>query len=140
MKRTQKGNVIIIVVCLVVALMIGLSYLLKSTTTRIYSTKKLGNTLLARELANTLASLSIKYLKQQLKETDSKIAKNLSLPLDKITTSVGDDLIPIIKDFKNIKDNINILDLITSKSGLKDLKIEKLYWKRFKQQIYFVRF
>ena len=64
--QNKKGNIIIIVVCIVLALMITLVYLLKNTTSRIYTTKKIGMTLYARELANTLARLSIQYLNQQL--------------------------------------------------------------------------
>ena len=131
MLEQKKGNVIIVVICLVVALMIALVYLLKSTTTRMYTTKKLGSTLYARELANTLAQLSIQHLKQELKNKNSKIVKTLSKPIDNFQDSPNEDLLSDLNKITT-SDSNNIIELLSSKSGLNNLKIEKLYWKVFK--------
>ena len=51
----KKGSVILVVVILFVVLMILLTTFYKSTTSRVHTTKKIGDTILARELANSLA-------------------------------------------------------------------------------------
>ena len=129
MLKPKKGNVVFVIICLAVALMIVLGFVLKSTTSRIYSTKKIGNTLYARELANSLASLSVKYLKQQLLDDGSEIVNMLSLPLKDFKDSGEKNLLPDIESITKSDNESKILDLIIAKSNLKDLKIEKLYWK-----------
>ncbi|MBR4329903.1 MAG: hypothetical protein IKP71_08605, partial [Candidatus Riflebacteria bacterium] len=80
----KKGSVILVVVCILVALMILLASFFKSTTSRVHTTKKLGDTMLARELANSLAILSNHYLRKvELNKKDSELYKLLSRPIDK---------------------------------------------------------
>ncbi len=132
MLKNKKGNIIIVVVCVVLGLMGSLGYLLKNTTSRVFTTKKLSSTSYAREFANTLAKLSVQYLNQRLIDKNDEIAEILSLPLKEFKDSEEKNLLPKIKSLTELNDSKNILDLIAAKSSLRNLKIEKLYWQVFK--------
>ena len=81
----KKGSVIVVVVCLFVALLILFASFLKSSTSRVYTTKKLGDTMHAREFAQSLALLSFKYLKNiEIKDNGSSLRTVLSLPVKKL--------------------------------------------------------
>ena len=83
LKRCHKdGSVLLVVIGVFVVLMVILASFLKSATSRTHSTKKLGDTMLARELANSLAVASFHYIKNvELKKDDSELRAVLSLPL-----------------------------------------------------------
>lgn len=122
----KKGNVILIAICVIVALLILLASFLKSTTSRMHTTKKLNDTMLAREFANSLALLSSHYIKvNELKNPESELRKVLSLPYDKMEKKNKEDITDRFKKF--IKEKVNngsddILSLLEKESGLKDLK------------------
>ena len=79
-RYTKKGNVILVTVCVVVALLILLVSFLKSTTNRVFTTKKLGNITVAREFANSLAILVNNYIKNnEIKDPDGDLRKVLKL-------------------------------------------------------------
>ena len=84
----KRGSVILVVVCVLVALMILLASFFKSTTSRVHTTKKLGDTMLARELAYSLAVLSNHYLKntELPEEEKAKDRAQILQALDKIVS------------------------------------------------------
>ncbi len=131
---SKKGNVIIIILCLLIALMIAFVYLLKSTTDRNFTAKKLEKTLFANELANSLATLSVHYLKEQIRNQDPEITKIISLPLENMNNDSGEiNLLDKIENQTLESDGSRIIDLIKEKSGLNQLTIDKLYWKVLKK-------
>ena len=87
-RNNKKGSVIIVVICLFVALLIVFASFMKSSSRRVYTTKKLGDTMHAREFANSLALLSFNYLKNvELKDAGSTLRSVLSLPIKKLTST-----------------------------------------------------
>ena len=64
MLKQKKGNAILIVICVFVALIIALGSLVKTTNSRMHTTHLISNTLYVREFANTLSVLSINFLKK----------------------------------------------------------------------------
>ena len=130
---TKRGNVILIVVGIIVALMVSLGYLVKTTTSRSFTTKKLASTSYARELANSLAILSVHCLKEQIRNNEGDLVNILSMPLDSMPSDSGEkDILSKITLLTESNDNKTVLDLIVSKSGLKSLSVDKLYWKIYK--------
>ena len=124
----KKGSVILVVVCILVALMILLASFFKSTTSRVHTTKKLGDTMLARELANSLAILSNHYLRKvELNKKDSELYKLLSRPIDKFDSGEG-----IIKK-ADLKDYFGeIYTTLLDKSGLNKIELKELKWVIYK--------
>lgn len=123
----KKGNVFLIVICVFVILLILFSTFLSFSTSRVFSTKKLGDTLHARELAKSLALLSFNYLKNvELKNNDSTLRSFLSLPFSKLgnkSEKITDKLKKHVKEhLKNGSEDI--ISSLVSKSGLKNLKWE----------------
>ena len=123
----KKGNVFLIVICVFVILLILFSTFLSFSTSRVFSTKKLGDTLHARELAKSLALLSFNYLKNvELKNNDSTLRSVLSLPFSKLgnkSEKITDKLKKHVKEhLKNGSEDI--ISSLVSKSGLKNLKWE----------------
>ncbi len=123
----KKGSVLIVIIIIFVVLVILFASFLKSTNSRLYSTKKLSNTMLAREFANSLAILANHYIKNvQLKDSESNLRKFLSLPLEDIKnksySSKTDDKFDFNGYFKEKMNNgaDNILDLLQKNSGLKN--------------------
>ena len=124
----RKGSVILVVVCVLVALMILLASFFKSTTSRVHTTKKLGDTMLARELANSLAILSNHYIKKvELNKKDGELFKLLSKPIDKIESSEGDIKETDLKNYFG-----EIYTTLLEKSGLNKIEVKELKWKIFK--------
>ena len=127
----KKGSVILVVVVIFVVLLIIMVSFFKSTSSRAYTTKKLGDTMLARELANSLAAISFHYLKNvELKNETSKLRQILSAPLPLPKDEEG-DLIAGIKD-KFKEDSNDIISILLEKSGLNEIKIDELSWKLHK--------
>ena len=124
----KKGSVIFAVVGVLLVLMILLASFFKSTTSRVHTTKKIGDTMLARELANSLAILSNHYIKNvELKKNNSELVKLLSKPIDAIESGEG----KIEEgDLKNYFGEIytNLLE----KSGLNKITLKELSWKIYK--------
>ena len=123
-RNNKKGSVIIVVVCLFVALLIVFASFLKSSSSRVYTTKKLGDTMHAREFANSLALLSFNYLKNvELKDAGSTLRSVLSLPIKKLTNKT-ENITDKLKKFsqehlKNGSDDL--ISLLVNKTGLKNL-------------------
>ena len=139
MLNQKKGNILLVVVCLIVTLMISLVYLLKSTTNRTFTVKKIENTLYARELAYTLASLSVHYLKNKIRNRDSGIIELISLPIETMANDSGEkNLLNIIENLTMANDGSKVIDLIKNKSGLNQLTIDKLYWKILKKDFTYI--
>ncbi len=123
----KKGNVILITICIIIALLLLLVSFLKSTTNRIHSTKKIGTVLVAREFASSLAFLFNDYIKvNELKKDDSELKKVLSMAYEDMADKT---IIDITEEFKNfIKENVvnndseDILTLLEKNSGLNQLK------------------
>jgi hypothetical protein len=121
----KKGSVIVVVICLFVALLILFASFLKSSTSRVYTTKKLGDTMHAREFAQSLALLSFKYLKNiEIKDNGSSLRTVLSLPVKKLedkSENITNKLNNYSKEhLKNGSDDI--ISLLVNKSGLNNLK------------------
>lgn len=130
MFNSKKGNVIIIVLCFIVSLMIAFVYLLKSTTSRAFTVKKIENTLYARELAHTLATLSVNYLKEQIRNQNSEIIDIFSQPIDAMANDSGENnILDKIENLSLTSDGTKAIDFIKNKSGLNQLSVDKLYWK-----------
>lgn len=124
----KKGSVILVVVCVLVALMILLASFFKTTTSRVHTTKKLGDTMLARELANSLAILSNHYLKKvELNKKDSELYKLLSKPLDKFDSGEGNIKESDLKDYFG-----EIYTTLLDKSGLNKIELKELKWEIYK--------
>ena len=86
----KKGNAVIILVSILIVLAILLGFFLKTTVNRTYAVKKLGDALMARELANSIAILSIHYLKnEELRNPNSEFRKFLSLPKSEFLRAGG---------------------------------------------------
>ena len=123
---TKKGNVILITICVVVALLILLVSFLKSTTNRVFTTKKLGNITVAREFANSLAILVNNYIKNnEIKDPDGDLRKVLKLAYNDMASKKTVDITAKFKTYINenvVNTSGNILDLLEKGSGLKDLK------------------
>ena len=121
----KKGSVILVVVCVFVALMILFASFIKSSTSRVYTTKKLGDTMHARELANSLALLSFNYLKNiELKDNGSELRAFLSSPISQIKDK-SENITDKIKKFskEHIKNGSDdLIDTLENKTGLKNLK------------------
>ena len=139
MISSKKGNVIIIVLCFIISLMIALVYLLKSTTSRTFTVKKIENSLYARELAHTLATLSVSYLKEQIRNQDSEIIDIFSLPIIDMGNDSGEkNLLDKIANLSITSDGTKAIDFIKNKSGLNQLTIDKLYWKILKSDFDYI--
>ena len=124
----KKGSVILVVVIVFVVLMILLGSFFKSTTNRVHTTKKLGDTMLARELANSLAVLSNNYIKSvELKKSDSDLIKLLNQPLDKMENGEGKIKEEDLKNYFG-----EIYTTLLDNSGLNKIKLKELNWKIFK--------
>ena len=120
----KKGSVIIVVICVFVALLILLTSFFKSATSKVYTTKKLGDTMLARELANSLAILSNHYIKSiELKNTGSELRKLLSKSIDKMESGEGK-----IKEEDLKKYFGEIYSTLINKSGLNKIVLKELKW------------
>ena len=80
--KNKKGNAILIVVAVFAVLAMTLWPFIKTTISRSYTTHKLGDTLYAREIANTYAILALHHIKGQLRNPngDSKLREAFSLP------------------------------------------------------------
>ena len=85
----KKGNILVIVVCIFVVLIVILGSLLKTTTNRAYTAKKLDDSLFAKEYANSLALLTIRYIKNDLIHSNSHFKNILSLPYNQINGQKG---------------------------------------------------
>ena len=121
---SKKGSVIIVVICIFVALLILLASFFKSATGKVYTTKKLGDTMLARELANSLAILSNHYIKSiELKNSGSEIRKLLSKSIDKMESGEGK-----IKEEDLKKYFGEIYSTLINKSGLNKIALKELKW------------
>ena len=122
----KKGSVLIVIICVFVVLGILFASFLKSTSSRMYTTKKLTNTLLAREFANSLAILANHYIKNVLlNDSSSELRKFLSLPLEDTKSksySSNSEKNKFNDYFKSKMQNgtDNILDLLQKNSGLKN--------------------
>ena len=124
----KKGSVIFVVIAIFVALLILLSSFLKSTSSRVHTTKKIGDTMHARELANSLAVLVNHYIKcVELKKSGSELKKLLCLPIDKMKNGEGK-----IKQEELVKYFGNIYNSLIDNSGLNNIKIIDLCWKIYK--------
>ena len=124
----KKGSVLIVVIGLFVALFVLLASFLKSTTSRVHTTKKLGDTMHARELASSLAVLTNHYIKSvELKKSGSELKKILSMPIDKMNNGEGK-----IKEEDLNKYFGSIYTTLIDSSGLNKLKIIDLSWKVYK--------
>ena len=102
----KKGNVILITIAIIFALILLLVSFLKSTNSRLHTTKKLSNVMVAREFASSLAILFNNYVKvTELKTPDSELIKALSKAYDDMP---NDKIIDLTETFKNfIKANVN---------------------------------
>ena len=105
-KNRKNGNVIIIVICVILALLVFLATFIKSTTSRIHTTKKLNDTIMAREFAYSLANLCNHYIKtnELNSDSDSELKKYLSVPLNKMASKKSLDITKPFSTF--IKDKI----------------------------------
>ena len=137
----RKGSVILVSLGIISVLLILLCTFLKSTSKGTYSAKKLGDTMIARELANSLALLSNQYLKNiVLKDNGQNLRDTLSLPYDKMKTEEGkditDDLKSAIRQNLTNDNSDDFWDLLINESGLNivnkndDIKIS---WKLFQK-------
>ena len=127
MIKQKKGNAILVVICVFVALAIALGSLVKTTTSRLHTTHIIGNTLYVREFANTLSVLSINFLKEQFEVNGLKPI--LSKPLEEMSNSGEVDLLEPFRLLIDVNSNKNVLELMIENSGIKNLKIDKLYWQ-----------
>ena len=124
---SKRGSIVVIVIAVFVVLFIFLSTFLFSTSSKTYTTKKLGDTMLAREFANSLALLSCQYVKNvELKDNNSDIRKKLSMPYVKNDTStinidIGNKVSAYFKD-KLKSGSDDLISLLEQNSGLKNLK------------------
>ena len=134
MFKSKKGNVILVVVGVFAILALALGSFLKTTVNRKYSAQKLGDSMYAKELANSLAVLAIDYIKEQLRDSangDEKIRKAFSLPWD----YTGNDIKGSIELSKlDILDSLNgqsLIDTLQQESNLKDFTVidKKINWK-----------
>ena len=108
MIKQKKGNAILVVICVFVALAIALGSLVKTTTSRMHTTHIIGNTLYVREFANTLSVLSINYLKEQFEVNGLKPI--LSKPLEEMTNTGEIDLLQPFDLLIDANTNKKILD------------------------------
>lgn len=127
MLKQKKGNVIVVVICVFAALAIALGSLVKTTGSRMHTTQIISNTLYVREFANTLSVLSINFLKEQFEVNGLKTI--LSKPLEEMGNTGEMDLLQPFKLLVDANTNKNILDLMIENSGIKKLKINKLFWQ-----------
>ena len=127
MIKHKKGNVIVVVICVFTVLAIALGSLVKITNSRMNTTNIIGNTLYVREFANTLSVLSINFLKEQFEVNGLKTI--LSKPLEEMENSGEVDLLQPFKLLIDSNTNKNVLELMIENSGIKKLKIEKLFWQ-----------
>ena len=126
--NNKKGNILIIVVCIFVVLIVILGSLLKTTTNRAYTAKKLDDSLLAKEYANSLALLAVHHIKSDLIKPNSSLKNILSLPYNQINGKKGE-----IKasDFNIDISGKSIADALKPSSGPTkiDLAGNKIYWE-----------
>ena len=128
----KKGSVILVVVAVFIVLLIIFGSFLKSTTSSVYTTKKLGDTMLARELANSLAAVSFHYIKNvELKNEASKLRQLLSspIPFNNNNDEEGDLIAGIKGKFKEGENTTDIISVLLENSGLNEIKLDKLSWK-----------
>lgn len=124
---SKRGSIVVIVVAVFVVLFVFLTTFLVSTSSKTYTTKKLGDTTLAREFANSLALLSCQYIKNvELKDKNSDIRKKLSMPYVKSDTSkmsldIGGKVSAYFKE-KLKSGSDDLISLLEKNSGLKNLK------------------
>ena len=126
----KKGSVFLIVIGVFVTLLILFSTFLSFSTSRVYTTKKLGDTMHAREFANSLALLSFEYIKNvEFKNNESTIRSVLSLPFSKLGNK-SEKITEKLKEYSATHLKNGSEDLISSlvnKSGLNDLKWESTW-------------
>lgn len=128
----KRGSVIIIIAGVFVVLLVILGSFMKTTTSRVHTTKKLGDTMLAREFATSLAALSNHYIKfVELKDKNSKLRKALSAPLEKMAApETSEDITENFASAMRSKvksGSEDVLTLLEKASGLNKLKW-KLSW------------
>lgn len=127
----NKGSVLLVIICVIVALMTLLASFMKSTTNRVHSTKKIGDTMFARELANSLAILSNHYIKYvELKNSGSELIKVLSLPREAMgnTDASGDLKAGIQGKIKSGSEDIITTLLEAYKPILNEITLDELKW------------
>lgn len=126
----KKGSVFLIVIGVFVTLLILFSTFLSFSTSRVYTTKKLGDSMHAREFANSLAILSFNYIKNvELNNNESTIRSVLSLPFSKLGNK-SEKITDKLKEYssthlKNGSDDI--ISSLVKKSGLNNLKWESTW-------------
>ena len=127
MIKSKKGNVVLVTVGVLGALIVTLGFLVKTTTSRMNTTKRVSDSLYVQDIANSLAILSINYLK----ENPGDLIDYLSKPLDELVDSgKKEDLKDRLNsDVKNLNTGKSILDTVKDKSSVKKLEIEKLFWE-----------
>lgn len=122
----KRGSVIVIVAGVFVALLAILGSFMKTTSSRVHTTKKLGDAMLAREFATSLAALANHYIKNvELKDSDSKLRKVLSTPLKKMAAESTEDITSKFSSAMRSKVKSgaqDVLTLLENGSGLNKLK------------------
>ena len=123
----KRGSIVIIIISVFIVLSIFLASFMMATSSRTYTTKKLGETTLSREFANSLVLLSCQYIKNvELKDKNSDIRKKLSMPYvkgdtSKISVDIGSKVSNFFKD-KLKSGSDDLISLLEKNCGLKDLK------------------
>ncbi len=131
MRCRKRGSVIVIVAGVFVALLAILGSFMKTTSSRVHTTKKLGDAMLAREFATSLAALANHYIKNvELKDANSKLRKALSTPYEKMEKEATENI--TTKFASTIRGKVksgaqDALTLLENGSGLNKLKWE-LSW------------
>lgn len=129
----NKGSVLLVIICVIVALMTLLASFMKSTTNRVHSTKKIGDTMFARELASSLAILSNHYIKYvELKNPGSELIKVLSLPKDDMSDASGDLKAGIKESIKSGSEDIITTLIEAYKPILNEISLDELNWMVYK--------
>ena len=133
MIKSKRGNIFLVVMGIATLLFFALGSFMKTTMSRQYFVQKLGESSYAKEFANSLAVLSVHYLKSELRKPDGdpKIRQAFLYPYDH-------------KNKKDLKGEINVKVFdITSNSGksmiytlqnetdLKNVSIveDKIFWE-----------
>lgn len=129
MLKSKKGNVILIVVAVFAVLGIALGFFLKTTVSRKYSAQKLGDTMYARELASSIATLAIHYIKDQLRNQNGD--ENLRKAFTSIY-SIGElkgDIELNKLDIFGSENESSLINTLKKESNLRDIAIEdKIHW------------
>ena len=130
MNKSKKGNITIVVVAVFTVLTIVLGSFIKTSINRSHNTKIASDTLYTKEIANSIAVLTVHFLKSQLRNSNSNnpFATRVKKLFSATYNSCNGQGFDIRVDDIDIRvQNNNLIRILEGGSDLKDVKVKNIH-------------